>query len=76
MTVPESKPTLLQPITVSEVVRGSTKAHLPAENRSWRVVDERTLEEITSRVNKHVEKSQPDETTSELRKRQYGYPDR
>ena len=33
--------------------------HLPAENRSWRLVVEYTLEVITSRVYKHVEKSQP-----------------
>jgi hypothetical protein len=58
------------------VLRGSTNAHLAAENRSWRLVDESTLEEVTSRVNKHVEKSQPDETTSELRKRRCGYPDK
>jgi hypothetical protein len=76
MTVGESQPTLLHAITVPEVLRGSTKAHLPPENRSWRLVDECTLEGITSRVNKHVEKSQPDETTSELSKRRCGYPDK
>jgi len=76
MTMPESQQLLPRTITVSEVPRGSTKAHLPAENRSWRLVDECTMEEITSRVNKHVEKSQPDETTSELRKRRCGYPNK
>jgi len=72
--MPESQQLLPQAITIPEVPRGSTIAHLPAENRSWRLVDECTLEEITSRVNKHMEKSQPDETTSELRKRRCGYP--
>ena len=76
MTVPESKPTLLQAITVPGLLRGRTKAHLPAENRSWWLVDECALEEITSRVNKHMEKSQPDEMTSEFRKRRCGYPDK
>ena len=28
--------------------------HLPAENRSWRLVIERTLEDITSRANMHT----------------------
>jgi len=46
-------------------------AHLPAENRSWRSVDERTLDEITSRANKctwrRVNSATGDETTSELR---------
>jgi len=56
MTVPESKSTP----TASNHRTGSAGrkhlgAHLPAENRSWRLVDECTLEEITSRVNKHVE---------------------
>ena len=53
MTVPESKSTP----TSSNHSTGSAGrkylgAHLPAENRSWRLVDERTLEEITSRANK------------------------
>jgi len=34
-------------------------ADLPAENRSWRVVAGHTMAEITSWVNKRVEKSQP-----------------
>jgi len=33
--------------------------HLLAENRGWRLVDEHTLDAITSRVNKHMQKSQP-----------------
>ena len=75
MTVPESNPSA----TASNHRTGSSArkhlgAHLPAENRSWRLVDECTLEEITSRVNNHLEKSQPDETTSELRDRRCGYP--
>jgi hypothetical protein len=47
---------------------------MPADNRSRRLVDECTLEEVTNRVNKHVETIQPDEMTSELRDRQCGYP--
>ena len=63
MTVPESKTTP----TVSNHHTGSAErkhlgAHLPTE--------------ITSRVNKHVEKSRPHETTSELRDRRCGYPDK
>ena len=58
MTVPELQPNA----TASNHCTGSVGrkhlgAHLPAENRSWRLVDEHTLEEITSRVKKHVEKS-------------------
>ena len=56
--------------------RKNLLAHLPAENRNWGWVDECTLEKITSRVNKHLENSQPDETTSEHRKRLRGYPDK
>jgi len=53
MTVPESK----QTPTASNHRTGSARrkhlgAHLPAETHSWRLVDERTMEEITSRVNK------------------------
>ena len=41
--------------------------NLLAKNRIWRLVNECTLEEITSRVNKHLEKTQPDDRTCELR---------
>jgi len=33
--------------------------HIPVENCSWRLVNEHTLEEITSSIHKHLEKSQP-----------------
>jgi len=75
MTVPELNPT---PTASNHRTRSAARkhlgAHLPAENRSWRLVDECTLEEITSSVNKQLEKSQPDETTSELRDWRCGYP--
>jgi hypothetical protein len=48
MTVPESKPTPTARNHRTGSAAGSTEAHLPAENRSWRLVNERTLEEITS----------------------------
>jgi len=52
MTVPESKPTP----TASNHRTGNTGrkhlgAHLPEENRSWILVNEHMLEEVTSRVN-------------------------
>ena len=55
MTVPESKPTP----TASNQRTGNARrkhlgVHLLEENRSLRLVDECTLEEITSRVNKRM----------------------
>jgi len=76
MTVPVLQATLLHPITVLEVWQGSTNAHLVAENCSSRFVGKCTLEDFTWRVNKHEEKSQPDETKSPLSKEWYGHPDK
>jgi hypothetical protein len=55
MTIPDSKltPTASNHRTGS-VWRKYHGAHLPAKNRSWRLVDERTLKEITSRVNQYT----------------------
>jgi len=60
MTVPQSQPNA----SASNHHTGSAGkkhlgTHLPAENRSWRIVNVRTLEKISSWVNKHVEKRQP-----------------
>jgi len=46
---------LRRTITIPEVPQGRTKVHLAAQNRSWSLVDECTLEVITSRINKQVE---------------------
>jgi len=60
MTVPESQPNATASNhRTSSVGRKHLGVHLPAENRSWRLVDEHTLEVLTSRVSKRVEKSQP-----------------
>jgi hypothetical protein len=55
MTIPESQstPTASNHRTGS-AGRNHLEAHLPAENRSWKLVNERTLEDITSRVNKRT----------------------
>jgi len=74
MTDPELQPT---PTAINHCTRSAGRkhlgAHLPAEPCSWTLVDEPTLEEITSRVNKHtgrrVNSAPGDETTSEFRKR-------
>jgi len=72
--------TNLTPTASNHRTGSATRKHLGvyllAENRSWRLVNECTLEEIATRVNKHLKKSQPDETTSELRDRRCGYPDK
>jgi len=73
MTVPESKTT---PAASNHSTGNDGGKHLGAhlleKNCSLRLVDERTLEEFTNRVNKRMWRrlsSAPgDETTSELRK--------
>jgi len=81
MTRPESTttPTASNHLT-ENAGRKHFGAHLLEKNRSLRIVDGRVLEEITSRVNKRTWRrfnSTPgDETTSELRKRRDGYPDK
>jgi len=55
MTVPESKSTPTSSnYSTGSAGRKHLGAHSPAENCSWILVNERTLEEITSRVNKRM----------------------